>query len=325
MRPQLSVQIVTWNSAAVIGACLDALARQQSRAFEVVVVDNASADDTVAIIGSRHDALPGRQLVRERQNRGFCGGQNLATARSQADWVLFLNPDTVLPPAFIGDAIAAASRAAADVGAIAPCIMLPDGTIDSTGLAMDRFRRAYDRDRRQHADRRMAADRSVFGCTGAVALLRRQMLDDVAVDGQVLDENIFAYYDDLDLSWRAALRGWRCQYDPALVAIHQRAARNAIRAVAGRRTAPRDQQLSVRNRLLVMARCDRPLDVVVALPWLVAFELARIAYLAWRAPAVLKAYREAFDHLGDALRARRTIHDRPGGAVVLPPLPWRVR
>jgi len=74
-----------------------------------------------------------------------------------------------------------------------------------------------------------------------------------------------------------------------------------------------------------MARCDRPLDVAVALPWLVAFELARIAYLAWRAPAVLKAYREAFDLIGDALRARRTIHDRPGGAVVLPPLPWRVR
>ncbi len=323
-HPQISVQIVTWNSARVIGACLEALARQTSRAFEVVVVDNASADTSVAIVESHRAALPSLHLVRETHNRGFCGGQNRASARSQADWVLFLNPDTVLPPSFIGDAIAVAASAGQRVGAIAPCILLPDGTIDSTGLAMDRFRRAYDRDRRQDASRRHAADRDVFGCTGAVALLRREMLDDVAVDGEVLDEAIFAYYDDLDLSWRATLRGWRCRYEPALAAVHHRAARNAIRAVPGRRTQPRDQQLSVRNRLLVMARCDRALDLVLASPWLIAFEIARIGYLAVRAPAVLKAYGEAAAHLGGALRARRAIH---GGrrAVALPPLPWRVR
>jgi GT2 family glycosyltransferase len=324
-RPQLSVQIVTWNSAHVIGACLQSLAQQHSRSFEVVIVDNASIDQSVAVVERWRGELPALEVVCETHNRGFCGGQNRATARSRADWVLFLNPDTTLPPTFVGDAIAAAASAAPSVGAIAPCILLPDGTVDSTGLAMDRFRRAYDRDRRQGAERRHAADRDVFGCTGAVALLRRTMLEDVAVDGQVLDEQIFAYYDDLDLSWRATLRGWRCRYEPVLTAVHQRAARNAIRALPGRPIEPRDQQLSVRNRLLVMARCDRPVEFLVALPWLMAFEVARIGYLAWRAPAVLKAYREVFGQIGAALQARRTIHNRAAVAPPLPPLPWRVR
>ena len=164
----------------------------------------------------------------------------------------------------------------------------------------------------------------MLGCTGAVALLRRAMLSDVAVESQVLDERIFAYYDDLDLAWRAALRGWTCQYEPSLVAVHARAARNAIRSLPGRPTGRRDRVLSVRNRLLVMARCDRARDVLAALPWLAPFEIARIIYLAVKAPHALRAYAEVTRELSDAFRCRRIILGSRSTAV-MPPLPWRVR
>jgi GT2 family glycosyltransferase len=189
---------------------------------------------------------------------------------------------------------------------------------------MDRFRRAYDRDGGASGDRRTLASTDVLGCTGAVALLRRAMLDDVAVDGQVLDEQIFAYYDDLDLAWRAVLRGWACRYEPRLTATHHRMARNAIRGLANRPTRLRDQLLSVRNRLLVMARCDRPGDFVRALPWLLPFELARVVYLAIKAPRVLRAYVEAAQALPAAFGARARIHGRVVSPA-LPPLPWKVR
>jgi GT2 family glycosyltransferase len=324
MRPRLSVQIVTWNSAAVIETCLAALAGQSARDFEVIVVDNASADGSADRVEAWRNRLPSLALGRENRNRGFCGGQNRATAVSQAPWVLFLNPDVLLPPGFIEQAIAVCAASGNRVGAVAPCIVRSDGWLDSTGLEMDRFRRAYDRDRGAPPGRRHLASRSVLGCTGAVALLRRAMLDDVAVDGRPLDERIFAYYDDLDLAWRAALNGWSCRYEPSLTAVHARAARNAIRALPGRPTRARDRVLSVRNRLLVMARCDRPRDFARALPWLLPFEIARIAYLALRAPNVLGAYTEAARAIGPALRDRAAIHRRTP-AVALPPLPWRVR
>lgn len=317
----LSIQIVTWQSAAVIDACLASLAAQTSRAFEVIVVDNASTDESADRVESWRPHLPALTVVREAVNQGFCGGQNRALARATGDWILFLNPDVELPPQFVADALRVCERVPPGVGAVAPCIFLPDGRLDSTGLAMDRFRRAYDRDRGAPAARRMLASRSVLGCTGAAALLRRAMLDDIAIDGVALDEALFAYYDDLDVAWRATLGGWTCQYEPALLAVHRRGARNSVRGVAGRPTRTYDQVLSVRNRLLVMARCDRRRDVAGALLWLVPFELARVGYLAVRSPRVLIAYVEALRHIGSVLRARARIHGRGGS---LPPLPWRV-
>jgi GT2 family glycosyltransferase len=315
---------VTWNSGGVIDACLAALAAQTSRQFEVIVVDNASADGCADRAEAWRDRLPSLTVVREHENRGFCGGMNRAAAASTTPWVLFVNPDAVLPPDFMATALDVVETLPRTVGAIAPCILLPDGVVDSTGLSMDRFRRAYDRDGGAPADRRMLASPDVLGCTGAVALLRRAMLDDVAVDGPVLDEQIFAYYDDLDLAWRAVLKGWVCRYEPRLTATHHRMARNAIRGLANRPTRVRDQMLSVRNRLLVMARCDRPGDVLRALPWLLPFELLRVAYLTLKAPRVLRAYVEAAQALPGAFGARARIH----GSVVspaLPPLPWKVR
>ena len=319
-RPLLSVQIVTWNSERVIDACLATLARQTERNFEVVVVDNASGDGTLDIVRRHLPTVPGLTIVPLTVNSGFCAGQNRATEVSTAPWVLFLNPDTELPPGFIADAVALMNAAGPRVGAIAPCIMRPDGTIDSTGLTIDRFRRAYDRDRDRAAEYKEHAARVVFGCTGAVALLRRAMLEDVAVDGQVLDERIFAYYDDLDLAWRANLRGWSCEYESSLVALHQRAARNAIVQVAGRPASTRDRVLSVRNRLLVMMRCDSARGVLLSLPWLLPFELARVVYLTGRAPKVLTAYAELARELGPAWRARRAIHGRATHAT--PALLW---
>lgn len=322
MSELLSVQIVSWNSADVIDACLAALAAQTSRQFEVIVVDNASADDTVARIESWRARLPHLHLSRQATNTGFCGGQNRATAIGTGAWVLFLNPDTALPSDFVERALSICSRAPATVGAVAPCILRPDGTIDSTGLCMDRLRRAYDRDRGREASRRYTADPDVFGCTGAVALLRRAMLADVALDGQILDEAIFAYYDDLDLAWRTTLRGWRCRYEPELLAVHGRAAHNAIRGLPGRTLKSAARRLTVRNRLLVMVRCDRFADLTLAAPALMAFEAARIGYLLLRAPDVLTAYRDSLTALRGALRARAAILGRATDR--LRPDAWRV-
>jgi GT2 family glycosyltransferase len=316
LNPTLTIQIVTWNSGAVIDACLASLAAQTDRGFEVIVVDNASADDTASRVAAAFaTGLPG-QLLRAERNIGFCGGQNLAFARGSAPWVLFLNPDTTLPPDFVARAREVCASLDPEVGTVAPLILLPDGNVDSSGLFLDRQRRVFDRGQgRPPAPSPQPED--VFACTGAAALHRRAMLLDVAEDGRPLDERLFAYYDDLDLSWRAQLRGWRCRLVPELVVTHARAGRNAVRASEGRRGRGLEQRLALRNRLLVLLKCERGRDALAALPRLLPYELARVAYVALRAPHALLGYLDALRLAPSFWRSRALLHGRARPARLL--------
>ncbi len=319
--PRLTVQIVTWNHASVIDSCLESLSLQSCGDFELLVLDNASTDGSADKIAcwldlerSRRGAEFRAELVRAAANHGFTGGNNQLYARARGEWILFLNPDVVLPVDFVAKALRLLAMQPADVGTVAPLLVRPDGTVDSTGLLIDRFRRVYDRGRDEASASAYQQEEDVAGCSGAVALHRRAMLSDVCVDGQPLDDLLFAYYDDLDLSWRARLRGWRCRYLPQLSATHRRAGRNALRRMPGREArgerGAREQTLVVRNRFLVMVKCERGLNLVKSLPWLIPFELARLVFLTVRAPRALAAYPQALAALPAALRARRQIQRR---------------
>lgn len=311
-RPEaavLTIQIVTWNSAQVIGPCLVSLAAQRDRRFELVVVDNASGDETRERVGEALAAgLPGALVAADR-NLGFCGGHNRALARGTAPFVLVLNPDTELAPDFVARFAALVPGLPRDVGTVAPLILLPDGRVDSSGLFLDRFRRVFDRGQGRWPVPG-AGPEDVFGCTGAVAIHRRAMLADIAEPSGVLDERLFAYYDDLDLSWRAQLRGWRCLHVPTLVAVHARAGRNAVRAAHGRRGRAREQRLALRNRLLVLLKCERRRDALAALPLLAPYELARLLFVVLRAPAALPGYLDALRLAPAFWRSRRALQRR---------------
>lgn len=320
------VQVVTWNSAAVIDACLASLEAQDTRAFELVVVDNASEDDTrERVRAALSRGVPGR-LVESSLNEGFCGGQNRALATSDAPWVLFLNPDATLPSDFLARLRDRLATLDADVGTIAPLILLSDGRVDSSGLFLDRLRRVYDRGQGE-APPPTLREEDVFGCTGAVALHRRAMLDDVAEDGKALDERLFAYYDDLDLAWRAQLQGWRCLFVPSLVATHGRGGKNALRATERGPGRAFEQRLALRNRLLVLAKCERAIDLLRSFPLWLPYEAGRFIYALLRAPASLPGYVDAVRLLPSVLRSRRRLYARarPARLLAAPFFPARAR
>lgn len=324
--PLLSIQIVTWNSEKVIDDCLASLDAQHTRGFEVLVVDNASGDATAARVeAALARGLPGA-LLRCDRNTGFCGGQNLALARSRAPWVLLLNPDARLPADFVMRALDTVARLDSDIGTVAPLILQQPGRVDSTGLFLDRLRRVFDRGQGR-ASERYSQEEDVFGCTGAAALHRRAMLLDVAEEGRSFDERLFAYYDDLDLSWRAQLRGWRCRYVPSLVVFHSRAGRNTLRNEGGRRGRALEQRLGVRNRLLVLLKCERFRDALAALPWLIPYEVARLGYLALRAPRALPGYLDAIRLAPAFWRSRRMVRERarPARLLAAPFFPYAER
>ena len=222
----VSVAIVTFNSAEVIAKCLQYVFEQDYPNLRVIVVDNASSDRTPDIVEQFRSRV---SFIRNRENIGFAAGQNQAIAQSNSDWVLTLNPDVRLAPDFLTKGISAGERDA-QIGSVSGKVLRMGSTfeiptrriLDSTGIYFTPALRHFDRGSGEADSGQYDQPEYVFGVTGAAALYRRKMIEDVSVDGQFFDEDFFAYREDADLSWRAQLLGWKCLYAPDAVAYHVR-------------------------------------------------------------------------------------------------------
>jgi len=245
------VAIVTYNSGQYIRRCLEAVFRQKGVQLDVVVVDNASTDDTLQIL--REFRRPIRILCLPA-NVGFAEAQNRAIRASKDEWVLCLNPDVLLRQGFIrrlldaGESDPAAGTVCGKLLSIGPGFTpLPEPRIDSTGIFFTPAMRHFDRGWRL-PDRHSYDDMEyVFGASAAAALYRRRMIDDISVDGEFFDSDFFVYREDADVAWRAMLMGWRCIYTPSATAFHVRTS-----TPGNRRSLPAVINMhSVKNRFLM--------------------------------------------------------------------------
>jgi len=216
--PLVSIGLVTWNSAAKLPPTLQALARQDYPNLELIVVDNASADDSISLA---RQTFPAAQIILNAQNRGFCGGHNQAIAASRGKYYLPLNPDLVMRPDYI-TRLADVLEDHPECGSVAGKLLREPGIIDSTGLFINRRRQQYLRGHGEADKGQYDTPGEVFGVDGAGPLYRRAMLEDTRVFDQYFDENFFSHKEDVDLSWRSRLLGWRCWYTPTAIAVHER-------------------------------------------------------------------------------------------------------
>lgn len=199
----VAVVIVSWNCRDYLATCLASLRELERTPREVVVVDNASTDGTVEFVREHH---PEVRLIAQEDNVGFCRANNVGIEATAAPFVLVLNPDTRVEPSFLERLLPVFEDP--EVGIASGKLLRFDGsTFDSAGQELARSRqprdRGYGRVDRGQFDR----DGSVFGACGAAALYRRSMLDDVADADGYFDTTFFAFYEDLDLAWRARRRG----------------------------------------------------------------------------------------------------------------------
>lgn len=254
MPPIVSVVITTYDSANSIKACLTHLLGQHYQPLEVVVVDNASSDQTRELLNQFRDRIG---IILNEQNVGFAAAQNQGFSQAKGDWLLSLNPDVILDVDFIAQLIAASAQDG-KIGTVCGKLLRwrpgsideRSKVIDSTGIYFTCTLRHFDRGAEEPDRGQYDRSEYVFGATGAAALYRREMIRDVSVRGQFFDEDFFAYREDADVAWRAQMMGWKCLYVPTAVGWH-------IRRV----TPERFQQLpliinwhSVKNRFLMRAK-----------------------------------------------------------------------
>jgi GT2 family glycosyltransferase len=233
---KVAVVIVNYDRRELLRECLASLAAG-GEAPLVVVVDNGSVDGSPE---AAREACPAAEVLVLPHNTGFSHAYNVGIRRALAlgaEGVLVLNNDTrVAPGALAALAEAVESPAAANsadpaierdvdqrIGMVAARVVLGvDGTtLDGTGqrITLDGFGKLEDAGRPFDA---ADARRETFCPYGAAAFFRRELLEDVAPDGEWFDEDFRLYCEELDLGWRARLRGWSCVYAPAAVVWHQR-------------------------------------------------------------------------------------------------------
>jgi GT2 family glycosyltransferase len=203
----VSVTVVTHNSNRFIGRCLDAVFRQEYESLEVIVVDNASQDDSRAALAGYKDRI---RLIENDRNTGFAAGQNQAIAASSGQWALTLNPDVLLQPGFL-TRLVEAGNLDARVGAVCGKLLrigcdftIPSASrIDSTGIYFTPGMRHFDRGWDEPDDGRFSHAEYVFGACAAAALYRREMIADVSLDDGFFDPDFFTYREDADVAWRS--------------------------------------------------------------------------------------------------------------------------
>ncbi len=312
--PVIAVAIVTHNAASDLPSCLEALAGQEGVSLELVIVDCASADASVAV--AMEAPGPPRTVVALAENRGFAGGMNEAIEHTRAPFVLCLNADARPHPGFL-QALSQRMEAHPElaVGAVTGRLVRPQAAgearrLDACGMRLTRTWRHLDRGSGELDGGQFTRPERVFGATGAATLFRREALRDVAIDGEVFDSLFHSFREDAELCFRLRERGWEILYEPAAVAEHRRS-----NLPERRRRMPAAVNFhSLKNRYLLrlyhqsrgnffttlVPTLLRDLGAIV---WVLALERSSLASYSW-----LWRNRREIGRRRRLIRSRRTAH-----------------
>jgi GT2 family glycosyltransferase len=206
--------VANWNGRAYLDRCLASLAAQTCQSQRIILVDNGSTDGSADYVRARY---PQVQVIRLDRNAGFAGANNIAMLQAASKYVVLLNNDAYAEPDWLARMVQVA-ESNSQIGMVACKMLFADapGMINSAGLALDWAGFCWDWRGGEPDDCAETAIQESFGPSGAAALYRKAMLDDIGL----FDQDFFAYAEDADLNWRAQRAGWRCLYAPTARVYH---------------------------------------------------------------------------------------------------------
>jgi GT2 family glycosyltransferase len=303
--PTVSVIIPNWNGAHHLPTCLDSLRAQRWTDAEIIVVDNASEDESRAVLAR----YPEVAVMPQQKNLGFTGACNAGLRVARGEIQILLNNDTETDPHWL-TALVDAFRRHPEVGMVASKMRLFDrrDVLHTAGDYVTPDGMAHNRGIWQRDEGQYNHEAYVFSACGGSAAYRRRMLEEIGL----LDEAFFFSFEDVDLAWRAQLAGWRCLYTPDAVVYHK------LKASGGGATA---SFYDGRNRIFTLIK-NYPADLwahhrpdVIQGQW----TLIKTAAQSWRgreARATLRGVAAGLLRLPLMLPRRRSIQARRKAGLI---------
>jgi len=292
---EVSVIVVNWNGKEFLSECLDGLRQQTYQPFSVILVDNGSSDGSVDFI---HIYYPEVRTIALSNNLGFSVANNYALKSIQGEYVALLNNDAVPDRLWIKHLIDAL-ESHPEAGFAASKMLFFDNpdVIDRAGDAYTTAGTGLLRGRGERACNFKKTE-WIFGACAGAALCRTSMLNDIGL----FDEDFFLLYEDVDLSFRAQLKGYKCIYVPAAVVYHKASSSIVY-------DSPISVYYSHRNLEWTYIK-NMPSKLILRTIWLhVIYDIAAFFFFAANGliKEFIRAKRDALKGVNRMLRKRRQI------------------
>lgn len=219
MSSKVSIIIVNWNGKQHLETCLSSLSKQDYQTIEIILVDNASSDDSVAFVQTQY---PKVKIIQNNQNLGFAEGNNVGFGHATGEYVLFLNNDTRVMPDFLSKLLSPFHQEP-KLGAVQSKILLMDepNTFDSVGAFLTHTGFLYHYGVAKPDSKKYDHFIKIYSAKGACMLWRKSVLDEICLEGKPFDKKYFAYFEETDLCHRCWLAGYHIMYVPDSVVFHK--------------------------------------------------------------------------------------------------------
>jgi len=296
MTASVDIIIVNFNGKALLEKCLSFVTKMNYSKFNVHVIDNGSSDGSVEYIRTY---FPQFDLVSLGANLGFSRANNYGIELCRGDFVFFLNNDVIVKP----DTLEKLVKGLRDpeVAIAVPKMYDFEGLVNGAGGVCDYYGFAFnkgigEKDREEYDHENFVP----YGCCGA-ALVRRRVLEEVGV----FDRRYFMYHEDVDLSWRIRLRGYKILYYPSSVVFHKYMA-----SIGKDRT--RIISLWEKNRVRTLLKNYELRSLITVLPTLLILKILHIIYAlvhkdVREVTGLAAAYLWNLRHIRDTLKERHKI------------------
>ena len=209
----VSVIVLNYNAGELLLNCVDSLIKSSYSNLEIIVVDNISKDGSQT---KCKEKFPNIKLIQNKENLGYCGGNNIGIRDAKGEFIVILNPDTVVDSDWIKELIFAYNKFGE--GLYQPKILSlnEENIIQSTGNMVHVFGFGFARDKGNKVVDKIEETEKIGYASGTCLFTSREVIDKVGL----LDEFLFLYHDDLDLGWRAAQIGINSYYVPKSKIFH---------------------------------------------------------------------------------------------------------
>lgn len=225
---KLSIVIVSYNVENYLKHCLESVNKTAKNLLpEIIVVDNNSSDDSVQVLQRE---FPQVRVIKNSKNYGFAKGANRGMKEAQGEFVLLLNPDTLVSECAI-TSLLEYMQSQPEIGILGPQLQDPDGSLQHSCRSFPTWS-VYFSNRQSLLNRFFPSNKwsnkyllkqidhkqiqEVDWITGCCLLMRKKMLEEI----DYLDEDFFMYIEDVDIARRATAKNWKVVYFPSAKLVH---------------------------------------------------------------------------------------------------------
>ena len=262
---KISVIIPNYNGEKIIDGCIQSLLKQEYKDFNIIVVDNNSADDSVKIIEERYPSIT---LIKNKENLGFAAAVNIGIKASKSDFVALLNNDTEVDEKWLVNLYSVVSKDDKIFSASSKMIRFYErDKIDDAGDQYNLLGWAYKRGDGVSIDQ-FNKDKIIFSTCAGAGLYRRKIFEEIGY----FDENFFAYLEDVDVSFRGNIYGYKNIYVNNAIVYHM------VSATSGSRHNEFKVKLASRNSMYLI-RKNMPLFFeIINLPFIILGIMVKYIY-----------------------------------------------